>query len=43
MSYKVELIIRILYNHFTLSCTVIGDKTGEGMGVFVKDDLETLL
>ena len=37
MAYEVELVIGILNDHLALPCTVVGDKVGEGMGIFVKD------
>ena len=37
MAYEVELVVSILNDHFALPCTVVGNKVGEGMGIFVKD------
>ena len=37
MAYEVELVIGILNDHFALPCAVVGNKVGEGMGIFVKD------
>ena len=37
MAYEVELVVSILNDHLALSCTVVGDKVGESMGIFVKD------
>ena len=37
MAYEVELVGCILNDNLALSCTVVGDKVGEGMGIFVKD------
>ena len=37
MAYEVELVVSILNDHFALPCTVVGNKVGEGMCIFVKD------
>ena len=37
MAYEVELVIGILNDYLALPCTVVGNKVGEGMGIFVKD------
>ena len=37
MAYEIELVVSILNDYLALPCTVVGNKEGEGMGIFVKD------